>query len=153
MPVSSEIFRTLGTYLKAQAQNALIVILLYVAAFAITGMPWWAITGIVCGILNLFPHLGPVIALGLALLVKWSVTDDIWKLIYVLGAWLVIQIVDGFVLSPRASVRAGLNPFVSILVTLAAGLMFGPIGMILAVPVVAIILIVKRAVLRPVPQI
>ncbi len=149
MPAGTEIGRTLGAYLKAQAQNALIVIVLYVAAFAITGVPWWLLVGVLCGIINLLPHLGPVIALGLGLLVKWSATDDIWKLIYVLGAWLIIQIIDGFVLSPRAAGRAGVNPFLSILITLAAGLMFGPIGMLLAVPMVAIVLIVKRAVRRP----
>ncbi len=147
MSTAREIFSSLGAYLKAQLQNAIVLVLLFVVAFAITGVPWWPLTGLLCGLVNLIPHLGPVVALGLALLFKYAVsTTDLVPLIYVGAAWLVIQIVDGFVLSPRAAGRAGVNPFLSILITLAAGLLFGPIGMLVAVPIVAVILVIMRAV-------
>jgi predicted PurR-regulated permease PerM len=143
--VHREIGRSLGAYVQAQLQNALITIGLFIVGFAVTGVPWWALTGFVCGVVNLVPHLGPVIALLLGLYVRWLTTDDWVKLAYVGAAWLAIQVIDGFVLSPRAAGRAGVNPFLSIVITLVAGMMFGPIGMILAVPIVAVILIVWRA--------
>jgi predicted PurR-regulated permease PerM len=145
MPVLSEILKSLGTYLKAQIRIATIVTGLYIIALAVTGVPWWLLTGLACGVLNILPHLGPVLALGLALFAKWCVTDDLLPLAYVMGAWVAIQIVDGFVLSPRAAGRAGVNPFLSILITLAGAVFFGPIGMLLAVPVTIVVLIVVRA--------
>jgi predicted PurR-regulated permease PerM len=54
-------------------------------------------------------------------------------------------VIDGFFLSPRAARHAGVNPVLSILITIAAGFLFGPLGVILAVPVVAVILIISRA--------
>jgi predicted PurR-regulated permease PerM len=143
--VHREVARSLAAYLKAQIQNAVIVMGLYIIAFAITGVPWWVLTGFLCGLLNLVPSIGSILALGLALFAKWLVADDWLPLVYVGCAWLVIQIIDGFVLSPRAAGRAGVNPFLSILITLLAGLLLGPIGMLLAVPVVAVGLVIYRA--------
>ena len=98
------------------------------------------------------PVIGSVLALGLGLLVRSFGISDWVPLLYVAGVWLVIQIIDGFVLGPRAAGRVGVNPFLSILITLAGGFLFGPIGMLLAVPVVAIILAVRRARRSPLPD-
>ena len=133
------------TYLKLQLQNALLVVAMYVVGFAVAGVPWWPLTGLLAGALNLIPVIGSVLALGLGLLVRSFGFSDWVPLLYVAGVWLVIQIIDGFVLGPRAAGRVGVNPFLSILITLAGGFLFGPIGMLLAVPVVAIILAVRRA--------
>ena len=145
MAVASDVFRALGAYLKAQVQNAFIVIALYIVGFAVAGVPWWLLTGILCGILQLIPYLGSVIALGVGLLLKGVVASDWTQLLYVFGVWLVIQIADGFILSPRAAGRAGVHPFLAILITIAAGLLFGPLGIMFAVPVVAILLVIARA--------
>jgi predicted PurR-regulated permease PerM len=146
MAVSREIAGSLWAYLKAQIQNAFITTFLFIAAFAITGVPWWFLTGIVCGVVNLVPHLGPLLSLGLGILFRWITTGDWTKLMWVGLAWLVIQILDGFVLSPRAAGRAGINPLLSILITLAAGFFLGPLAMILVVPALAVALIILRSI-------
>ncbi len=119
---------------------------MYIAGFAITGVPWWAFTGFLAGLLNVIPHLGPLLALAIGLLARWFTTDDWVRLAYVGGVWLAIQIIDGFFLSARAAGRAGVNPIAAILLTIVAGFMFGPVGMLLAVRVVAVIAVVVRAV-------
>lgn len=144
MPLRREVFRSLGAYLKAQIQNAIIMIGLYMVGFAIVGIPWWPVSGFVCGVLNIVPYFGSLIALGIALLLKWAVTPDWLQLLWVGGLWVLLQAIEGFVLSPRAAGRAGVNPFLSIPLTLAAGFAFGPIGIILAVPITAILFIVLR---------
>ncbi len=140
-----DIVQALRAYLKAQIQNAVILSALYVIGFAATGVPWWVLTGLFCGLLQLIPHLGSLIALAFALLLRGLSSGDWIHLLAVFGVWLAIQIVDGFVLSPRAAGRAGVHPVAAILITLAAGLWLGPLGVIFAVPVVAIILIIVRA--------
>lgn len=145
MTLGSTVGQSMTTYLKLQLQNGVIVIALYIVGFALAGVPWWPLVGLLAGALNLVPVIGSVLALGLGLLVRSFNIHDWVPLLYVAGVWLVIQIIDGFVLGPRAAGRVGVNPFVSILITLAGGFLFGPIGMLLAVPVVAIVLAVRRA--------
>jgi predicted PurR-regulated permease PerM len=145
MAVRSEVSRSVRAYLKAQVQNAIIMTGLYMVGFAIVGVPGWPVTGFICGLLNLIPYFGSLAALGIALLLKWAVTSDWVGLVYVGGLWVLLQAVEGFILSPRAAGRAGVNPFLSIPLTLAAGFAFGPLGILLAVPVTAILFIVIRA--------
>src|SRR5438477_5569664 len=102
MGVASEVVTSLREYLKAQMWNAVIVLALYIAGFALMGVPWWPLIGFVAGLLNLIPHLGPLLALALPLLVKWLSTDGLMPLVWIGLLWLAIQTIDGFVLSPRA---------------------------------------------------
>jgi AI-2 transport protein TqsA len=146
MSVASEVVTALTEYLKAQVWNAGIVLALYIAGFALTGVPWWLLTGILAGLLNLIPHLGPLLALALPLLLKWLSTGGLMPLVWIGLLWLAIQTIDGFVLSPRAAGRAGVNPLLAIFITIVAAFAFGPLGMFLAVPVVAVTLIVLRAI-------
>lgn len=145
MSVGRDVAGSLKTYLKAQVQNAFITTLLFVIGFAMAGVPWWLLTGLVCGVVNLVPYFGPLIAVGLALLIQFFAYDGWQPLAYVAAVWFVVQVVDGFVLSPRAASRSGVNPFLSILLVLVAGLVLGPIGMIVIVPVTAVFLIIYRA--------
>lgn len=140
------IVQALRAYLTAQFQNALILIALYIIGFAVTGVPWWVLVGLICGLLQMIPHLGSLIALVLALLLRGLASGDWLQMLAVFGVWLAIQIVDGFVLTPRAAGRAGVHPIPAILLTLAAGIWLGPLGVIFAVPAVAVILIIARAV-------
>src|SRR5438309_1562472 len=61
MNTASRIGSSLGAYFRTLVQNAVISILLFIAGFAIAGVPWWFLTGFVCGIVNLIPHLGSVL--------------------------------------------------------------------------------------------
>ena len=145
MAVARNIWASLSAYVRASVQNALIVALLYCVGFAIAGVPWWAFTGLVCGLLNAIPQIGAVLALGFVLLVELFFTDDWLGMAYATGVWLLVQIVEGFVLSPRAAGRAGVHPVASIFIVLIAAFVFGPIGAILAVPVVAVLWIIWKA--------
>ncbi|MBC7925044.1 MAG: AI-2E family transporter [Bryobacteraceae bacterium] len=125
-------------------KNAAITTLLFMVGFAIAGVPGWAFTGFLCGILNLVPVFGSILALGFVLLIQFFAGQPWANLAMAAGVWLIVQFVDGFVLSPRAAGKAGVHPLLSIVLVLVAGLIFGPIGMILAVPAAAVLLIVWR---------
>lgn len=140
------VVKALEDYLRAQIQNAAIVIGLYIAGFAIVGVPWWGVAGLLCGLLQLIPHLGSVLSLAIALLLKGLAGGTWLQLLAVFATWLLIQMVDAFLLAPRAAGRAGIRPLPAILITLAAGLWLGPLGVIFAIPAVAIVLIIVRTV-------
>lgn len=141
----ARIVQSLWAYTKALLVNAVALTLFFMAGFAIAGMPWWPITGFLCGVLNVIPYAGPLLSLGLALLIAFFASADWTKLAIIGGIWLAGQIVDGFILSPRAAGEAGVNPLLSIVLVLVAGLVFGPAGMVLAVPVCAVVFIIARA--------
>ncbi|MBC7928704.1 MAG: AI-2E family transporter, partial [Bryobacteraceae bacterium] len=110
MNTISRISSSLGAYVAATLQNALITTLLFVVGFALAGMPWWFVVGLICGILNLVPYLGPILSLGVAILAGYLSTDDYARIAVLGGVWLAVQILDGFVLSPRAAGKAGVHP-------------------------------------------
>src|SRR5687767_6083401 len=110
MSVPGRISGALAEYVKAVLRNALIVTLLYVAGFAIAGVPWWFPIGLVCGAPNVVPQIGSVIALGFVLLVQLFAGHGSTGMIVAGVVWLIVQIIEGFVLSPHAAGRAGVNP-------------------------------------------
>jgi predicted PurR-regulated permease PerM len=146
--VLRRIATSLGTYLRAVLRNAVIVTLLYMIGFAIADVPGWLILGLLCGLLNVIPQIGSVIALGLVALVQFLAGAGWPGLIKAGLVWLLVQAIEGFVLSPMAAGRAGVNPLVSILLVILAGIALGPLGAILVIPVVAVMLVVWRAVRR-----
>jgi predicted PurR-regulated permease PerM len=139
---------SLGAYLKAVALNALIVSLLFVVGFAIAGVPWWLLVGVLCGLLNAVPQIGGLLSLTLVVLVTLFFTPGWTTMAYAGIVWVVIQGIEGFVLSPRAAGRAGVSPIFSIFLVLVVGFALGPVAAIVAVPVAAVLLIVWRAARR-----
>ena len=146
MGTARRIAASLGVYTKAVVRNAFIVTLLYIVGFAIAGVPWWLLIGMVCGALNIIPQVGSIIALGLVLLIQLYAQDGWGGMIAAGVVWLIVQTIEGFVLSPQAAGRAGVNPLLSIVLVLVAGIVLGPIGAIFVIPVIAVLLIVVRAV-------
>lgn len=97
--------------------------------------------GIFAGITNVIPYFGPFIgaipAIALAMLVSK------WMVIKVIIAFVVIQQVEASIISPKIlGDRVGLHPLFVILVLLAGGQLFGLTGLILAVPVAAVLRVI-----------
>jgi predicted PurR-regulated permease PerM len=145
MSTTREIAASLGAWLKASLINAVVLVLLFTIGLAIVGVPWWLFFGLACGVLNLLPWIGPVLSLLVAAYAGLFVPAEGWTGAAMTSAvWLLIQIIDGFVLAPRAASRAGVHPLFSIPLVIVAAMFFGPVGAILAVPLVAILLIIWR---------
>lgn len=140
-----EIFRVLVIYVRGQFLIAAIVTALYLIGFAIAGVPWWFLMALVCGALNVIPRIGSIIALALVLLVALIGGADMLHLTEVLAVWVLVQGLEGFVISPRLLGRPlGLGPFTAFLAVLMGSLLFGPIGFFLAVPVLAVAGVIWR---------
>lgn len=131
--------RVLGIYLRAQIVIAVIVTILYAIGFGIAQVPLWPLIAVVSGISTLVPRFGslvPLVLVGLAMLFAQS---DLTHLLIAFGTWVVVQAVEGFVLQPiLLSKPLGLKAIPVFLALLAGGIFFGPIGFLLAVPVLAV---------------
>jgi|SRR5947209_10796667 len=143
MPPSNNPFqraaRVLGLYIRSQLIISGIEILLYATGFAIAHVPGWPLFALIGGICSLIPSIGSLIPLGLVALTM-LVADRNWThLAIAFGTWLATQAIEGFVLQPLLLGRPlGLRA-VPVFVALVAGsLLFGPLGLVLAVPVLAV---------------
>lgn len=134
-----ESVRILGIYLRGQLLIALIVTGLYAAGWEIAKVPWWLAVALLCGLLHLVPKIGSIIALFATLLVTWASGAATWQLVAILVIWVLVQALEGFVLTPRILGRPlGLRPWAVFAAVLLGSFAFGPIGFFLAVPALAV---------------
>lgn len=111
------------------------------------GLKFWLALGILAGITEVIPFLGPLIAGSAAVLV--ALTDSPEKAIMVGVFVLVLQQVEGAVLVPRVMKNAvGLTPLSIILAVLIGGVLMGPLGSLLAIPVAAAVQVLIQGLLR-----
>ncbi len=134
-----------GGFIRGMLITAFLVGLLSFVGFYLLGLSEYALLfGILAGVGNLIPYLGPISGGGPALLyVLFSDAygDTQERIFFGIGVIVVVAIVqtlEGFVFQPRiVGQSAQLHP-VAVLFALALGANFGLVGMILAVPAAAI---------------
>ncbi len=118
-------------------------------AFFLIGVPNPLLLGLLMGIFEAVPVVGPVLGAIPALLMTASSAPD--KIPWVLGVVIVLQVAESNLLVPRVMDKAvGVNAVVSMLAIAAFGALFGFAGALLAVPLAAVLQILfTRLVLDP----
>ena len=92
--------------------------------------------GMFCGLTDLIPYIGPYIGGALAVLVGF--TEDKVLGLFTLGACILVQLIENYVLQPLVmSKKIEISPVLIISGLLIFGNLFGVMGMILATPCVA----------------
>jgi predicted PurR-regulated permease PerM len=141
----AELGHTLGGWITGQLKIVGILMAIYCIGFAISGVPWWLLIAVICGALNLIPVLGAAIALFIALGTAWLGSEEIWPAVGALITFVVAQALEGFYLTPKIlGTRLRLKPWVVFLAILIGGFAFGPVGVLLAAPAVAVLAVFWR---------
>ncbi len=131
--------RVLGIYVKAQVIIVCVVTVLYAIGFAIAHMPLWYVIAIVAGSCTVIPRIGSLIGLALAAIVSYFGDLSLTNCLIVFATWVVVQGVEGFYLTPTLLGRPlGLRPLLVFFALILGSFFFGPIGFLLAVPVLAV---------------
>ncbi|HSU62200.1 MAG TPA: AI-2E family transporter [Bryobacteraceae bacterium] len=134
-----ESFRVLGLYIRAQLLIALILAVLYAVGFAIARVPLWPVIAVIGGFSTLIPRVGSLIPLVLAVIANLIGDRNLEHLAIAFGAWLAIQALEGFYITPKLlSKPLGLKPLPVFVALLAGSFLFGPLGLLLAVPLLAV---------------
>jgi predicted PurR-regulated permease PerM len=138
-----DINSTLAAYIRAQLTACLIIGVICTAGFAIFGVRYALVLGLVAGVLEFIPLLGPVIVAVLAGTVAGF--DGVTKALVVLLFLGVLRIVQDYVLYPRL-IGSGihLHPLAVILAILAGHELAGVAGIFLAIPVIAVLTVTYR---------
>ncbi len=145
MTMAREVDGLLAQYLRGQLLVMLVLAVYYSAALAIAGFDVALPVGIITGLLVFIPYLGFTIGLVLAMISAVLQFADFSGLIAVAVIYGFGQVLEGFVLTPRlVGERIGLNPLTVIFALMAFGQLFGFVGVLLALPASAILMVAFR---------
>jgi predicted PurR-regulated permease PerM len=135
----------LGRYVRAQLVIAGILAVLYAIAFGIAHVPLWPVIAILGGLANFIPRVGSLIPLALAALAIALVDWNLNRFLIAFAGWVLIQALEGFWITPHfLSKPLGLRPLPVFIAVLAGSFLFGPLGLLLAVPVLAVAAVFYR---------
>jgi predicted PurR-regulated permease PerM len=137
--------RTLSGFARGQAMVCVILAILYAAGLTLVGLRSGLVVGVVIGGLTFIPYVGTIggaiLSVGLAMLQfsDWLSVGEV-ALVFAVG-----HAVEGNVLQPLlVGDRVGLHPVWVIFALLAGGALFGFVGLLLAIPVAAVIGVLAR---------
>lgn len=126
-------------YIRGQSLDALLVGTMVSLAMLIAGIPYALVIGILTGLGNLVPYVGPVVGFG-SLIIVTIASGSISKLIIGVIILALVMFIDGNVINPRMlSSNVEVHPVLVIVALLAGGKVGGVVGMLIAVPVAALL--------------
>jgi predicted PurR-regulated permease PerM len=134
-----EVGRILESYVRGQLLIAMVMAGLYAVGFKALGVPAWAGIAVLSGFLNMIPYVGTIA--GMVLATGFTLADGggLWRIAGVLGVFAAVQSVEGYYLTPRIlGGRLSLHPMAVFLGLLIGGKLFGLLGIVLAVPTIAV---------------
>ncbi|HBF67423.1 MAG TPA: hypothetical protein DDW36_03295 [Candidatus Magasanikbacteria bacterium] len=132
----SRIREKLGLWLRGQLVLSITVGLLYYIGLTILGVDYAAVLGLLAGVMELVPYIGPLIVGVIAIFLTFTQSGTLLQPLLVLGLLAVIQWCENNLLVPKIMQKAvGLNPIISIVALLVGARLAGIVGAILAIPV------------------
>ena len=142
--VLRELYETVQRWFLGQLTSMFIIGLLFTVSLSIIGIPYALLLGILSGLLAFVPYVGAllsVIAPILLALVSTEPLDAVWVLV----AYGIIQAIEGNLIQPIVMSRAvELHPVVVVFALLIMGTLFGLVGVLLAIPLVASLQVLVR---------
>jgi predicted PurR-regulated permease PerM len=135
----------LGQYLRGQLVVMGVLAVLYTVGLALVGLKLALPIGVFTGLAVFVPYLGFGLGLVLALLAALLQFQSLLGVALVGGVYLVGQVIESMYLTPRLlGERIGLHPIAVIFALLAFGHLFGFVGVLIALPASAVLLVAMR---------
>ena len=132
--------RQLGDYLRSRLIQTIIISIIAAIGYWILGLRFALLIGIIAGLANLIPYIGPFIGAIPAIIVVFlgSRFGPGWSLLAVIMLTLAIQIIDNAIITPLLIGKSvELGPVTTIVVVLLGEQLLGLMGLLMAVPIAA----------------
>lgn len=147
--LGSEIGRAVGGFVRGQLVVSLVLGTLFTIGLAVTGIPHALLLGLAAAVLSLIPYVGSVLTFVLAALVALLGPGPLIALLKVTLVYAVVQALDGTLITPNImGERTGLHPVLVMLAVLAGATLLGFVGLLVAVPLAAIVRILVQRLLE-----
>jgi len=150
--------RAVAGFVRGRIVICLLMGLMLAIGWMIVGVPYYFVLGLLVGVFSIVPYLGTIgipLAVGFLLLEQLPLPPEarmaLWKIIvWPTAIFLVVQVIEVYVLTPLIAGKAtNLDPVTILVAVLAGGTVGGVYGMILAIPVAACLKIICTDVLLP----
>lgn len=144
--LAHEINKVISGFVRGQGSLCIILAIYYAVSLTLAGLNFGALIGLYAGLVSFIPYLGStsglVLSVGVAIFQFWP---NYWMIAVVLGIYVFGQFLEGNILQPKlvgGSVR--LHPVWLMFALFAFGVLFGFVGLLVAVPVSAAVGVLVR---------
>lgn len=139
--VMDQCYTTLKNWFISRTITMTVVGVVTSIGLALLGIPFAVVVGILAGVLNFIPNLGPYMALAPALLV--ALPQGVDSLIYVVALYMGVQSLEGYVLTPLLDKRfVSVPPALLLFGQVLLGILVGLVGVLFASPLIAVLLVI-----------
>lgn len=141
-----EIDTVLSGFVRGQLSVCAILAVLYSLGLYFIGIDLAIAIGTLAGITFIIPYVGTVLGICLSMLMALLKFHDVLHPLLCLGWFGLVQGLEGTVITPKVvGDTVGLHPLVAIVALLIGGQVFGIMGMLLAVPLTAVLQVFLRS--------
>lgn len=158
--IAAEIDRTLASFIRGQGTVCIALGLFYIITLTLAGLNFGIVVGFIAGLITFIPYVGAIVggvlAIGLAVFQYWGYSEVVdgqtithatdWLRIGIIaGIFAVGQFLEGNIITPKlVGSSIGLHPVWLLLALSVFGSLFGFVGMLVAVPLAAMIGVLAR---------
>lgn len=147
--LAGECDEILGAFIRGQLLVMLALGIIYSLGLSIIGLDLALILGLIAGLASIVPYMGFIVGIVAAAVAAWFQFNEWLPLLSVAGVFAVGQMLEGMVLTPLlVGDRIGLHPVAVIFAIMAGGQLAGFAGILLALPVAAVIMVLLRSLHR-----
>ncbi|MDH5784725.1 MAG: AI-2E family transporter [Chromatiales bacterium] len=135
----------LGAFLRGQLTVMMALGGIYSIGLSIVGLELAVLIGMLAGVVSFVPYLGFIVGIVVAGIAALMQFQELLPVLYVVIVFGIGQMFEGMVLTPLlVGEKIGLHPVAVIFAVLAGGQLFGFVGILLALPVAAVVMVLLR---------
>ncbi|MCL8330792.1 AI-2E family transporter [Pseudomonas juntendi] len=144
--LAGECHEVLGAFVRGQLLVMVALGIIYSVGLMLVGLELGLLIGMLAGLAAIVPYMGFIIGIGAALVAGlFQFGGDLYPMLGIVAVFVIGQALEGMVLTPLlVGDRIGLHPVAVIFAILAGGELFGFTGVLLALPVAAVIMVLLR---------
>jgi predicted PurR-regulated permease PerM len=145
--IAREIDHVLAQFVRGQFMVIVVMSLFFSIGLWLAGLDYALAVGMISGILVFVPYLGAIVGVLLATLAGWAQFGDLAGLLPIWAVFAIGQTLESMLITPwLVGDRVGLHPVAVIFALMAFGQLFGFVGVLLAIPAAAALLVALRQV-------
>jgi predicted PurR-regulated permease PerM len=148
LKIAKQINRDVSAFVSAQLLVGAILFILYFAGLWGIGLELALLLAVISGFGNIIPYVGSIIGITLSSVMALVTFGDWSHLIQVWALYGVVQFLEGSFITPRImGQNVGLSPLVVLLALVVGGQLLGLLGLLLAIPLTAVIKVLLKEIL------
>lgn len=147
--LASECDEVMGSFIRGQGLVMLAMAIYYTVTLSLAGVKLSLVVGLIAGTLTFVPYLGFAVGFAAAMIAVLVQDPSFWPITWVVVIFLVAQMLEGNVLVPMlVGDKIGIHPVTVIFAIMAGGQLMGFTGVLIALPVAALLAVLARELTR-----